>query len=100
MVFSLHFLRHIKMLDNELNRNEVQVMKRENMSQQLGMSSQMGGPFAEVSSTMAVPETPKGGVLVKVNTSFRLNDLRQLLLFYFIIFVLSTIATLFEMIIF
>ncbi|XP_046339557.1 alcohol dehydrogenase-like isoform X2 [Haliotis cracherodii] len=54
------------MLDNELNRNEVQVIKRENMSQQLGMSSQMGGPFAEVSSTMAVPETPKGGVLVKV----------------------------------
>nr|KAG5694629.1 hypothetical protein BaRGS_014724 [Batillaria attramentaria] len=51
------------MLDNELNRNsDVQVMAHPS-------SALVGNPFSEMvsSASLTVPETPKGGVVVKVS---------------------------------
>lgn len=49
------------MLDNELNRNsDVQVMNKS--------SPALAHPFSEMcsSASLSVPETPKGGIVVKV----------------------------------
>lgn len=53
------------MLDNELNRNsDVQVMNKS--------SPALAHPFSEMcsSASLSVPETPKGGIVVKVRKIF------------------------------
>jgi len=56
-------LQIFKMLDNEINKNELRTMK--------GIPESLASAFdGGASSSMAMPEIPKGGVLVRVRIVF------------------------------